>query len=33
MALHELFGCELVACVQHARSRAARGLLVAVLLR
>ena len=27
MALHELFGCELFACVQHAHSRAARGLL------
>ena len=27
MAFHELFGCELFACVQHAHSRAARGLL------
>ena len=27
MVLHELFVGELFACVQHARSRAARGLL------
>ena len=27
MAFHELFGCEMFACVEHAHLRAARGLL------